>query len=264
MELKLYKLFHKHELLESWAVFRRLVKSSINVDTAYGAPGLSRLGGRPVAPLGFSWPYNERTPLSFLCQIDLAEAGHADQDKLLPPHGVLYFFYDNDGTPWSGRTGSDGGARVIHMGVDPSTATSVAPPEGVTSFNASTLNLSREGTLPSLEYPKLGHRLDSAGKDSYWKVRLSLIEQRQYAGRMLGYPDEIQAPMQRRCHKAAGGPVRASTEEIFDQWLLLMQVDSSYEAGMIWGDMGRLYFWITREDLAARRFDRCLFILQSA
>lgn len=29
-----------------------------------------------------------------------------------------------------------------------------------------------------------------------------------------------------------------------------------------WGDMGRLYLWITNEDLAARNFENCWLILQ--
>lgn len=37
---------------------------------------------------------------------------------------------------------------------------------------------------------------------------------------------------------------------------LLFQVDSDEPAGMMWGDVGRLYIWIGRDDLTARRFDR--------
>jgi uncharacterized protein YwqG len=40
-------------------------------------------------------------------------------------------------------------------------------------------------------------------------------------------------------------------------------VDLAEEAaGMMWGDAGRIYFWIRREDLLARDFDRSWLILQ--
>ncbi|NNJ25645.1 hypothetical protein LzC2_17180 [Planctomycetes bacterium LzC2] len=36
--------------------------------------------------------------------------------------------------------------------------------------------------------------------------------------------------------------------------------DQGFE--MMWGDLGMLYWWIRREDLAARRFDRVWMTLQ--
>ena len=42
-----------------------------------------------------------------------------------------------------------------------------------------------------------------------------------------------------------------------------MQLDShEEEAGMMWGDMGRLYFWIKRADLARRDFSEVVQFLQ--
>ena len=47
------------------------------------------------------------------------------------------------------------------------------------------------------------------------------------------------------------------------RWNLLMQVDSNEEdLGMMWGDMGRLYLWITSDDLEARKFENTWLILQ--
>ena len=45
-------------------------------------------------------------------------------------------------------------------------------------------------------------------------------------------------------------------------WRLLFQVDSQDEAGMMWGDLGRRYYWIRHEDLTARNWDRTWLILQ--
>jgi len=39
-------------------------------------------------------------------------------------------------------------------------------------------------------------------------------------------------------------------------WELLFQVDSEEATEMIWGDVGRLYFLIRKQDLAARAFEK--------
>jgi uncharacterized protein YwqG len=47
-------------------------------------------------------------------------------------------------------------------------------------------------------------------------------------------------------------------------WRLLLQVPSVDAAGMMWGDLGCLYYWIRDKDLKERRFERCWMILQCA
>jgi uncharacterized protein YwqG len=58
------------------------------------------------------------------------------------------------------------------------------------------------------------------------------------------------------------GPRAAVLEAGSADWRLLMQLDSDDEAGMMWGDAGRLYFWIREADLRERRFDKVWLILQ--
>lgn len=45
-------------------------------------------------------------------------------------------------------------------------------------------------------------------------------------------------------------------------WQLLLQLDSDDQAGMMWGDCGRLYFWLRRTDLIRRAFNRTHLVLQ--
>ncbi len=46
------------------------------------------------------------------------------------------------------------------------------------------------------------------------------------------------------------------------RWRLLLQLDSDDNANMMWGDLGMLYFCLSEESLAARRFDDGVVILQ--
>jgi uncharacterized protein YwqG len=51
-------------------------------------------------------------------------------------------------------------------------------------------------------------------------------------------------------------------EEGRDDWTLLLQIDSDNSCEMSWGDDGTLYFWVKKDDLAAKRFDDVWMILQ--
>ena len=59
--------------------------------------------------------------------------------------------------------------------------------------------------------------------------------------------------------------IRQQAEETArDRWMLLFQLDTVEQGDfeLMFGDCGHIYFYITKEDLAARRFDRIWLILQ--
>ena len=45
-------------------------------------------------------------------------------------------------------------------------------------------------------------------------------------------------------------------------WRLLLQVDSDDAVDIMWGDVGRLYYWIQRDRLAEGAWYQCWLILQ--
>ena len=49
------------------------------------------------------------------------------------------------------------------------------------------------------------------------------------------------------------------------EWILLFQVDiiSNSEFELMIGDSGRLYYYIRKDDLKNKRFDKCWFMTQS-
>ncbi|HET8842462.1 MAG TPA: DUF1963 domain-containing protein, partial [Ktedonobacteraceae bacterium] len=68
--------------------------STTPVDEQQLAVGVSKLGGHPDLPPGISWPLLQGKPQAFLMQIRLADMQNFDVEKLLPPQGMLWFFYD--------------------------------------------------------------------------------------------------------------------------------------------------------------------------
>ena len=94
--------------------------NSIRLKTSYVDEklpvGASKLFGAPDIFDGFEWPTievdGEEYDLSFIGQINLAEATKFDKDGVLPKTGMLYFFYDLDEMP---HDPSDANAcRVIY------------------------------------------------------------------------------------------------------------------------------------------------------
>ncbi len=84
--------------------------------------GSSKFLGNPDVWEGFEWPCieddGELYDLTFMCQINCAEAAKYDTDGVLPKTGMLYFFYDLDEMP-VGMDDSDA-ARVIYYNGDTS------------------------------------------------------------------------------------------------------------------------------------------------
>lgn len=91
--------------------------------------------------------------------------------------------------------------------------------------------------------------------------------------RLLGHPDPIQGDMQLECQLVTNGincgrasgyndPRAAELRNGAADWRLLLQIDSQDEAEMMWGDVGRIYFWIKDTDLANRDWELSWLILQ--
>jgi uncharacterized protein YwqG len=110
-------------------------------------------------------------------------------------------------------------------------------------------------------------------EDAYCEFRDSVYEG-QPAHHLGGYPDPIQSEdMDLDCQLVSNGLYcgdesgykdkrAAMLEAGRSDWTLLLQIDSDDGTEMMWGDGGTLYFWIRKDDLAARNFDDVWMILQ--
>ena len=110
----------------------------------------------------------------------------------------------------------------------------------------------RRRSLPSLEGGRFA--LDNEeDEESYYELIASMEPFVQIAGwPMAIQSDDMQAEVAELLARGTA-----------DDWLLLLQVGDNSGTDMMWGDAGKLYFWIHREDLAAHRFDRVWMVCQS-
>ena len=247
---------------------------------AGGTSTCSRLGGDPVMAPGGQWPSWDGVPLSFLALIDLAEIAPLDDSGLLPPAGFLSFFYDAAGQgAWGFDPAQSAGWRVVY--VPPGDTELMAAPPGTAAFPAHGLRAERTITLPGWEEEVLADlpredRDRLSGLDDAWREVAGPRgewpdgEPRHQIG---GWPDLVQGPFWLEAQLASngiyvGGPAGYRDPRAADlragaaSWQLLLQLDTDDDLGWMWGDVGRLYYTVRQEDLAARDFSRAWMVLQ--
>lgn len=227
------------------------------------APSRSHLGGTPEVPSAFVWPVRNGAPLGFLARIELAELHRALPIEWLPRTGALLFFYDLENQPWGFDPKDRGGWSVVHVAEGDAGSTARRAPATVLPRKG--IGFHRVSTLPSGERDAIDAlSLTDAEIDLYCALRDAPFgEHPQH--QVGGFPapvqgDEMELESQLVSHgiycgdekghaSPAGRPLRAGAAD----WRLLLQLDSDDDLDVMWGDLGRLYFW--SQESAARRGD---------
>ena len=255
--------------------------------------GGTRFGGVPDVPADFVWPVYEGTsfadnevkkrPLSFLAQFNCADLATLDTEGLLPKTGLLSFFYEMETACW-GFDPKDAGCARVFWFEDTSAIASAQVPEDLASdfrFPMLKINMEKETSFidgqdfrilheNGIDWSTIGGILEELG-----------IEDPENSSKLLGWPNLIQDSIMLECEFASSGyylgdpegwakvpqEERESKKQTsLEDWRLLFQLDTvesrkdNFE--LMFGDCGRIYFCIRKEDLLARRFDRVWLILQ--
>jgi uncharacterized protein YwqG len=263
-------------LKDKWNALKPLVRNSIHaalasVEDGSLPVGASKLGGKPDLPADQEWPREGNgTPLSFIGQIDFGAAGKYDTDNLLPKSGLAVFFYSSSQETWGFDPQDKDKFKVLFFPSKEKLARRALPAElpenGI--FKACALSFSSAVSLPSSENKRIRSLLKNEEADFYGDMIEPGVR-----SKLLGYSDIIQSEMELDCALVTNGiyigdtkgykdPRRKELEKETDQWRMLLQVDSEEDAGMMWGDSGRIYFWIKLSDLKDMAFDRTWQILQ--
>jgi len=237
----------------------------------------SKLGGVPYRPLGAPWPITKKGdyPLSFLAQLNFAELNPGGQHLPdFPSEGLLQFFvlddmfYGAEDEPWMALNGAQTFYRVLYwpsviedeqlLEAETVPLPTQAPWEGSPDIGEELpFDPDRETGLIGLP-----DREPVTGSDRFksrWlgvdpgEVRLAdgvttlsseLYTLSAYGHKLGGYPDFTQADQRK---------------EEDDDLILLFQLDTDREMGVMWGDAGIARFFIRRSDLLARDFSRVAY-----
>lgn len=275
-------------------IFKQLMKTAIYAKhqrTEGPLPlGSSKFGGVPHLPEGFLWyrfdginfsDEKKERPLSFLAQINLADVTSYDEEKLLPDKGILYFFYDLETMAWGFDPKDKGCARVFYYDGPISQLRETLPPADLDDdyeLPELALQFSAKMNLPDFD-----GFTDYCNQEVDWDVYeeeqvkfgydRSEIEEEI---KLLGYADTVQGSMLAKCELVSNGiylgeryPKMSPEEqeqlkERSQDWTLLFQMGTIDEGDfeLMFGDCGYIYFYIRKQDLQARNFDRIWLVLQ--
>jgi uncharacterized protein YwqG len=261
------------------------------------APGESRLGGCPDLPRGLEWPRwlasmvtswqanrPVRTPpketfLHFIGQFrleDLPDIG----ETLLPRRGSLCFFYDVENQPW-GYDPSDRQAwRVLYFDEPASQLVRTEHPRPSEQFASHMCQLAFtvEWTLPDsalqenhVHDEEWCEDVEELAQDFRGTTEDSAFEPLHH---LLGHAQHIQNDMRLECQLASHGLYSGDPSGYPDprakvlkagaaDWRLLLQVDTDEDGpGWMWGDCGRIYYWMREQHMRQQAWDAAWLVLQ--
>ncbi len=236
--------------------------------------GESKLGGKPDLPKSLRWPSNGKTqsPLSFVAQINVTEAHPFDIDGALPSSGMLYFFYDVESFPWGFDPEDREGSKVIFVSEEDLELERKEFPSSLEDhqkFLPAKLQFESQLNVPDYFSDLLDFELSDDDYEAYCDYLDTQFDRKQ--NKLLGHSNNIQNGMEFQCELVTNGIYCGNAqayqnhpelEKNVSNWNLLVQVDSNEDLNMMWGDSGRLYFWIKNQDLMQRKFDQSWLILQ--
>ena len=258
-----------------------LARRSVRLVPGEGEPppgSRSRFGGVPDLPAGALWPNWDAEPLTFVAQLDLAEAHAAGIDPLLPQDGLLLVFSALDRTP-SGTSPLD--RESAHLLWVPAERVPVEPPKPIgpsRPSQARALELSSEWSLPrvwSEPVQRLGladdeqraweqarHDLAALQGVDSWDAGTPLRS----LHHLLGWPEETRGDMPLALELAARGvdvgygapashPEARRVGRAPERWRLLLQLTVDEQLGWEFGPgRERLYVWAVEDELSAGVF----------
>ena len=275
----------KKEIFD-FAPILEMVRRNEIVLTTQGTPSSpenSKLGGNPFLPRDFEWPcFNDedgKKPLSFLCQINLGEVTAYDIENLLPEKGILSFFYEAETQPWGFDPEDNSAFRAYYFentdnfeifDIPTELAKDLIPSERALAFE-------KRDSYPDFEELEFHAYIEENANFEDYDAALEDVGYciDEDAHKLLGYADIVQSEMLTECESVSRGNYcgvpdeldpdeEASIYEHACEWILLLQLSTleAEEYELMWGDCGKIYFYIRREDLKNKNFDNVHLVLQ--
>ena len=251
---------------------------------------VSKIGGKPFVPKDFEWPYYtgvdyldenlKRRPLSFLAQFNLKDIAPFDSDNVLPKSGMLSVFYELETMRWGFDPDDSGCAKIFYFSEINEFGEADYPEDLDEDFIVTEFFVEASSHISIPQFCDYMED-DKPDWDDYDECCIAAGYDPDEWGtysKFLGYADVIQNPMQEECECVTRGYRRGCPEDIkkipdaekldikerANDWVLLFQMGTvetdHYE--LMFGDCGHIYFWIKKDDLAAKNFEKVWLILQ--
>lgn len=239
-------------------------------------PSLSHFGGMPSLPPGVAWPRREGKPLAFLARLSLSELHSTLPIAWLPTSGALLFFYDFEVQPWGFDPEDRGGWRVLYVPdlAEPGSVMLADDATQESPIQYACMGFRKIDSLPSSERGSVDElTLSDRELETYWELYEAPFrgEPKHQVG---GYPAPVQGDdMELECQLVLGGlyrgrPDPSQANEIdrlkvgAEDWKLLFQFDTDDDLGVMWGDVGTIYFWVRQQEAVQGNFDNAWLVLQ--
>lgn len=255
--------------------------------------GTSKIGGKPDLPKDFQWFYYEgedykkiveNRPLSFLMQINCEEVHKYDKESLLPEKGMLYFFYELFTMTWGFSPQDRGSAKVFYYDGEIEDLVPADFPEDMekdciipeSKIDFESMNDYPIDFLDYYDPDDSDEEMDR--KEKEFEKELDELGYKADTTKLLGHPEIIQGEYWEECEGVAGkniyygsAPIKYGSDEVkksikenAKDWILLMQMSELEigDYGLYFGDSGKIYFNIRKEDLKNKNFDNVWLILQ--
>ncbi|URZ00365.1 YwqG family protein [Clostridium felsineum] len=285
---KIDELLEEYELTDIKDYIYKNIKNSIYLSLTgeddYKVQGVSRVGGYPDVPEKFEWPSTkDGEPMTFIAQLNLKEISLSDENDFLPKGGILYFFMGIDEPAY------DIEHKVVFVEADKNLM--IRKPDKVTvleedyeeSFVPYKIESKACVEIPNYAYMDYDIIEDS---DEYFSLEESIRFENQgenYIGKIYGYPEdqhndsELEAALKiianhkysysskdkEKLIAALNGDEGKADAEINDI-VMLLEIDSNSKIGFSWWDCGVIHFFIRKEDLKNRNFDKTYLSLYSS
>lgn len=255
--------------------------------------GTSKIGGKPDLPKDFQWFYYkgedykkrvENRPLSFLMQINCEEVHKYDKESLLPEKGMLYFFYELFTMTWGFSPQDRGSAKVFYYDGEIEDLVPADFPEDIEKdciIPESKIDFESMNDYPIdfLDYYDVDDSDEEMErKEKEFEKELDELGYKSDTTKLLGHPELIQGEYWEECEGTArkniyygSAPIKYGSDEVkksikenAKDWILLMQISELEigDYGLYFGDSGKIYFNIRKEDLKNKNFDNVWLILQ--
>ncbi|MHC4202579.1 MAG: YwqG family protein, partial [Planctomycetota bacterium] len=208
----------------------------------------------------------------------LGEVPTSAASEMVPGKGLLYFFYDSAQSTWGLGPKDKDGWQVIYCDEAPAERAITEYPNDIPDrarFTEMFVRCEAASSIPDVgEIVAADQSIADEQAEKMFDIFGEYEQRRIPIHQLLGHPAEIQGwDMRLMCQLASHGlycgnssgyndPRAKELEPGAAEWRLLLQIDSDDDVGMVWGDSGRLYFWIHKDDLKNRKFERTWMVLE--